>query len=137
IRSDAQRAELHGLAAALGDALCGVLFDAEGIDALRTAMAPGRPRPLITLRSNDDALLALPWELIRLDGAYLVRDGRVDLARSVPRDVGPGATLPEPDGPLSLVVNVSAPEGGGLNYEAESYRITRALAGRCTMEPTE
>ena len=36
-----------------------------------------------------------------------------------------------------MVVNVSAPSGAGLSYEAESYRITLALADRCLMEPTE
>jgi hypothetical protein len=135
LESDAERAELNGHAAALGDALCGVLFDAEGQPALRTAMAAGRP--LITLRSGADVLLALPWELIRLDGQFLVRDGRVDLARSVPIDADHEPALPEPSGPLVLAVNVSAPEGSGLDYEGESYRITRALSGRCRLEPTE
>jgi hypothetical protein len=35
------------------------------------------------------------------------------------------------------VVNVSAPEGSHLSYEAESYRITLATAERCEMAATE
>ena len=35
------------------------------------------------------------------------------------------------------MVNVSAPEGSGLDYEAESYRLTRALTDHCELTPTE
>ena len=35
------------------------------------------------------------------------------------------------------MVNVSAPEGSRLDYEGESYRITRALSERCRFVPTE
>jgi hypothetical protein len=35
------------------------------------------------------------------------------------------------------VINVSAPEDGGLSYEAEMYRVTRALADSCTPVATE
>jgi hypothetical protein len=135
--NDADRADLNAHAAVLGDALFGVLFDAAGADRLKQATLPGGSRPLITLRSDDDSLLALPWELIRRQGDYLVRSGVVDLARATAGPVGENGSRRAPDGPFTLVVNVSAPEGGGLSYEAESYRITRALSGRCTLEPTE
>jgi hypothetical protein len=36
-----------------------------------------------------------------------------------------------------LVVNVSAPEGSALDYEGESYRITRVISEHCEMVPTE
>ena len=35
------------------------------------------------------------------------------------------------------MVNVSAPEGSTLSYEAESYRITKALTELCPLVPTE
>jgi len=38
---------------------------------------------------------------------------------------------------FSLVVNVSAPEGSGLDYEHESYRLTLALTQHCTLTATE
>ena len=56
-------------------------------------------------------VLSLPWELIRQEGEFLVREGRVDLARSIPGDFGPDADLRPPSDRFKLVVNVSAPAG--------------------------
>ncbi|MFY9824093.1 MAG: tetratricopeptide repeat protein [Thermoanaerobaculia bacterium] len=137
VSTDAERADLVSRATTLGSLLFDLLFDAEGLERLRKAMVPGRPRPLITLRSGDDLLLSLPWELLYHDGSFLLRDARVDLARSTPGEVGPEALLREPADYLKLVVNVSAPSGSGLNYEEESYRITRALSEKCHFVPTE
>ncbi|MFY9823556.1 MAG: tetratricopeptide repeat protein [Thermoanaerobaculia bacterium] len=137
VTTDADRAELVGRATTLGSLLFDLLFDEEGRERLRQARVPGRPRPLITIRSDDDSLLSLPWELLWHYGSFLLRDARVDLARSTPDEVGPEALLREPDGPLKLVVNVSAPEGSGLDYEGESYRITKALSDQCLFVPTE
>jgi tetratricopeptide (TPR) repeat protein len=137
VDSDAGRAELTGHATTLGTLLFELLFDDQGVALLHQATIPGQPQPLITLRSAADELLALPWELLHHDGSFLVRDGRVDLARSTLGEVGPGALLRAPAGFFKLVVNVSAPEGSGLHYEAESYRITRALSECCTLVPTE
>jgi len=136
VTTDADRADLYQRATTLGSLLFDILFD-EGRERLRQAMIPGRPRPLITIRSEDDSLLALPWELLCQDGSFLLRDARVDLARSTPGAVGADALLREPDSFLKLVVNVSAPEGSGLDYEGESYRITRALSEQCRFVPTE
>jgi tetratricopeptide (TPR) repeat protein len=127
------RADLFSRATTLGSLLFKILFDEEGEERLRQDMIPGRPRPLITIRSDDDALLALPWELLCQDGAFLLKDARVDLARSTPGE----ALLREPDSFLKLVVNVSAPEGSGLDYEGESYRVTKALTEQCRFVPTE
>ena len=114
-----------------------LLFDEPARELLRQATLPGRPRPLVSVWSDDDVLLSLPWELIHHDGRFLVRDAVVDLARSAPGEVGPGALLRPPTGPFTLVVNVSAPEGSGLDYEQESYRMTLALTDQCTLTPTE
>ncbi|HEX5714522.1 MAG TPA: TIR domain-containing protein, partial [Thermoanaerobaculia bacterium] len=137
ITTDADRADLFQRATTLGSLLFDILFDEEGRERLRQAMIPGRPRPLITIRTNDDSLLALPWELLFQEGSFLLRDARVDLARSTPGAVGADALLREPDSFLKLVVNVSAPEGSGLDYEGESYRITRVLSEQCRFVPTE
>ncbi len=128
IRNDTDRAELTSHATMLGELFFDLLFDARCQQLLREATIPGQPRPLVSILSEDDLLLSLPWELIHHDGSFLVRDGRVDLARSQPGPVASGALRSQPTGPFSLVVNVSAPERSGLNYEAESYRITRALS---------
>jgi tetratricopeptide (TPR) repeat protein len=135
--TDEKRADLFARATTLGSLLFSLLFDEEGRERLTQAMIPGRPRPLITIRSEDDSLLALPWELLHHEGSFLLRDARVDLARSTPGDVGPEALLREASEPLKLVVNVSVPEGSHLDYEGESYRITRALSERCRFVPTE
>lgn len=137
VTTDAGRADLVARATTLGSLLFDFLFDEEGRDRLDKAMVPGRPGPLITIRSDDDLLLSLPWELLWHDGSFLLRDARVDLARSTPGEVGPEALLREPDRHLKLVVNVSAPQGSGLNYEGESYRITKALSEQCRFVPTE
>ncbi|HMF38172.1 MAG TPA: toll/interleukin-1 receptor domain-containing protein, partial [Isosphaeraceae bacterium] len=137
VGDDRSRAELHGHAATLGGLLFDLLFDARALDLLREATIPGQPRPLVTIRSDDDLVLSLPWELLHHDGRFLVRDGDLDLARSIPRPVGPGAFLQAPARRFALVVNVSAPEGSGLDYEGESYRLTRALTDHCELTPTE
>ena len=137
VRDDASRAELTGHAATLGGLLFDLIFDGEGRALLDHATRAGRPRPLVSLLSGDDVLLSLPWELLHRDGRFLVRDGVVDLVRSVPGEVGAAALLPHPKSPLSLVVNVSAPEGSGLDHERESYRLTLALTDHCKLTPTE
>ncbi len=137
VGDDRSRAELHGHAATLGGLLFDLLFDAKSLELLHAATIPGQPRPLVTIRSDDDLVLSLPWELLHHDGRFLVHDGDFDLVRSIPRAVGPGAFLQPPAGKFALVVNVSAPEGSGLDYEAESYRLTRALTDHCELTPTE
>ena len=59
---------------------------------------------------------------------FLVRDGRIDLGALHLGQVGTEELPREPSGPFKLVVNVSAPEGSKLSYEAESYRITKATS---------
>ena len=109
ITSGTEHADLVRYATTLGEFLFEMLFDDANIERLERATLPGYPRPLITLRSADDVLLSLPWEVLHHDASFLVRDGRVDLARSTPDDVGPGALVPDPPEVFKLVVNVSAP----------------------------
>ena len=58
-----------------------------------------------------------------------MRDQRVDLVRTTPGVMAGETLLRRPTNPFKLVVNVSAPAGSGMRYEAESYRI-HAGAGR-------
>jgi len=137
LTKDADRADLFRHARVLGNALFDVLF--EPVDAKRLAklLTPDRARPVVQICSDDDYLLSLPWELLYHGDEFLVREGRIDLVRTTPTDVAGETLLREPTTPFKLVVNVSAPENSRLSYEAESYRITRATAGRCAMVPTE
>jgi hypothetical protein len=124
VEKDEDRCILDGAAHTLGEALAKVLLPEE-IELLRVAARGDPPPPLLVIESDDDLILALPWELLRIDHSFVVAEARLDVARSVPAKGAP--ELGPPKEPVTLVVNVSAPEGGGLNYEAESYAITRAL----------
>ncbi len=137
---DFERGEIGKSAGVIGDALRSLLFG-EDSTRLEEATHPGRPTPKITIRSgaDEEVLLGLPWELIRLDGRFLVKEGMLDLVRTVREDnlKEDRPVIPEPTIPLKLVVHVAAPEGGKLDYEGESYRIVKALAGRCPTETTD
>ena len=122
------RAELYSCAVKLGEALGAALLTDE--DRQRIRDVTGQDVPMVTIESGDDLILSLPWELLRLDGEFAIREGRIDLVRSAVSRSEQPLTLSPPDRFLKLVVNVSAPEGpsiGHLNYEAESYRLIRAL----------
>ncbi|MCH8147692.1 MAG: CHAT domain-containing protein, partial [Planctomycetes bacterium] len=124
IQSDDQRGSLYAAAVALGAALRNVLTEADANLLIARARGDGPP-PFLVIESDDDLILALPWELIRLEDDWTVRNGRLDIARTVPAEGAPH--LEPPTHPVSLLVNVSAPAGSGLNYEVESYHVTRAL----------
>jgi hypothetical protein len=78
IRNGADRAELTRHATMLGELLFDLLFDTRCQELLREATIPGQPRPLVSILSEDDLMLSLPWELIHHDGSFLMRDGLVD-----------------------------------------------------------
>src|SRR5271167_4359724 len=115
---------LNTAAHRIGEGLAHAL-SAEEKAFLITAARGDPPPPLLVIESDDDRILALPWELIRLDGRFAVHDGRLDIARSVPGENAP--VLSKPAAPVSLLVNISAPERSGLDCERESYAIVRAL----------
>ncbi|MCH8045728.1 MAG: toll/interleukin-1 receptor domain-containing protein, partial [Planctomycetes bacterium] len=131
------RADLFRHARVLGSALFDTLFDAEDAKRLANLLTLDRARPVVQIRSDDDLLLSLPWELLHHDDEFLVREGRIDLLRTTLTNIAGETLLKKPTTPFKLVVNVSAPEGSHLSYEAESYRITLATADRCAMVPTE
>jgi tetratricopeptide (TPR) repeat protein len=121
-----ERQELQASAGRLGQALAETLLNKTDLEQLKSCSAPGSA-PLLTIESDDNLILALPWELLWVDGEFAVREAKLDLARSVSGDGKKGAPLPPPDRYMSLLVTVSAPHGSHLDYEAESYRIVKAL----------
>lgn len=128
VTKDKERQELNASAVRLGDALGKALLAAD--DRKRINDAIGHETPLVTVKSDDDIILSLPWELVRMDNQFILREGRIDLVRSISALSNEPKELPPPDRYMSLVMNVSAPEGhriGSLNFEDENYRILRAL----------
>jgi hypothetical protein len=128
VTADVDRAHLVRAATQVGRTLFGVLF--VGGDGERLA------QPLLALRGDDD-LLALPWELLHDGEAFLVREGKLNLIRGTRAEADERCLLTPPAGPFTLVVNVSAPADSSLDYEKESYRLTRALTEHCPATPTE
>lgn len=124
LEDKAEEAALHHAAALLGDALAAVLPEAERERLTKLGRGDGLP-PLLIIESEEESILSLPWELLRLENTYPVKEGRLDLARCFPNEHG--ATLPPPTEPLRLLLHVSAPADSGLRYEAESHRIYRAV----------
>ena len=137
VTKGAARTELFRHARTLGSLLFDALFDEADAARLDKQIGPDRPRPVIQVRSDDALLLSLPWELLHRDNVFLVRQGCIDLVRTTPTEVAGTTLLKEPKTPFKLVVNVSAPEGSHLSYEAESYRIMLATAEHCLMAATE
>ncbi len=115
----------YSFAVAVGEALSRSLFGQDAGKALKSHKGGDNQPPLVLIESHDDFILSLPWELIRIDGEFIVREAKVDLARCALS--GTESTLSPPDRPFSLLVNVSAPESESsrLDYEGESYRIAR------------
>ena len=115
---------LDAAAIRIGDALAQVLTSDETA-FLNDAARSDPPPPLLVIESEHEAIPGLPWELLRPDGKFAVRDGHLDVARSVTAPHAP--ELAPPTAPISLLVTVAAPEGSGLDYERETFFIVRAL----------
>jgi hypothetical protein len=107
---DVTRPRLIHAAQTLGAALFDVLFSDE---ALRTtfarATAPG-PRPVLTVQSDDDVLLSLPWELLYHESRFLVRDGVLDVIRSTTEAVQFETQITPPSEPFTVVTHIAAPK---------------------------
>jgi tetratricopeptide (TPR) repeat protein len=132
-------ASLRALAASIGDRLAAALLSPKAGEVLAAAVHAtlGGAPPLLHLRMRAagageaaerraDRALALPWELLRLDGRFPVEEGFLDLAREaeVPGASGLGA----PESPLAVVATFAAPvDATALDYEEEMYRLWRAL----------
>ena len=58
------------------------------------------------IQRDADRLLALPWELLRIDGDFPVEKGELDVSREAVQAELEG--LPKPDRPLSVVAAVAA-----------------------------
>jgi hypothetical protein len=133
------KAVLLDLAANPGDRLTDALLSLQAkerlIRAVHAALGGEPPLLLLQVRSatggedaelRADRALALPWELLRLEGRFPVEEGILDVAREAVVSGAPGLTAP--DKPLSLVATVAAPiDATRLDYEEEMYRLWHAL----------
>ncbi|MBW2736701.1 MAG: CHAT domain-containing protein, partial [Deltaproteobacteria bacterium] len=124
--------EIHDYALTVGRALYRMLFDEASAKLLQHAFHSGHTPPALNLLSTDDPVLALPWELLHDGTSFLVSEGRLDLMRST-IDASFSQFLGPPTQHFKLLVNVSAPRGLELNYEEESYRISKVLSDLCDM----
>jgi tetratricopeptide (TPR) repeat protein len=131
-----QEAEQWEIAKNIGRRLTSVLLSDEARRAVCTRINQvDKPRPCLIIRVADNSLwtkqaLVLPWELILPEeNVFAVHQGQLNIVREVIVDEAP--ILAAPTSQLTLAVSISAPEDQhdqtGLNYEAESYRLARAL----------
>ncbi len=112
---------LHTHAAAIGDQLAHVLTDQDR--AYLSALEADTP--FLIIESADATILSLPWELLRLQDRFAVREGRLDVARSVFIDAPPAPAPPTT--PFTLVMTVAAPDPSALDEERERYQLLRAV----------
>lgn len=120
---------LHMHAAALGDQLAHVLT-AQDRSYLTTPAADGAI-PCLMIESADETFLSLPWELIRLQGRFAVREGLLDVLRCVLIDAPPASMGPA--GPMTLLMTAAAPEPSTLlDEDEERYRLLRAVSAPIT-----
>lgn len=129
-------AQLRQEALAVGQLLTSKLFSEAALEQLRKLVDRGRTgsTPLLRIRVQApadlvlqaDRLLALPWELLFLDGVFPVEEHTLDLVREAV--VGELSGLDPPQDPLQLLALVAAPSNGAaLDHEAEMYRLWLAL----------
>jgi len=146
VDTDEERAELTRYARTVGEGLFKLLFPQSDDDdpsvrdhalRLEEALNPGQDLGTIIIRSDDEFVLSLPWELLCREGQFLIRDARLDLIRTTLTRVDPSLYLKGPQGELRLLVNVSAPAQSHLHYEVESYRIVRTLVDQRSVIHTE
>ena len=134
-QDEEKRLEKH--AKFIGQELFSVLFSRQDIKLFEKSLTVMASPIVIVIKSDDDFILSLPWELLHNKGRFLVQAGTVDVVRSVRKLVKEEILLSEPTQAFKLAVCVSAPEGSGLDYEAEYYRITNALPDQCELVQSE
>ncbi|MBU1054844.1 MAG: tetratricopeptide repeat protein [Proteobacteria bacterium] len=76
-----------------------------------------------------DRVLALPWELLYIDGRFPVKEARLDVVREVSVANAPG--LKPQTKPFRVLVHIAAPEDdegqSSLMYEEEAYRLVLSM----------
>jgi tetratricopeptide (TPR) repeat protein len=129
-KETAAEAAIHEYATDIGTHLAAV-FDEQGRQALVEAMQ-GSTIPLLRIIVDGDGadrVLALPWELLYLDGRFPVKEARLDIVRevSVPNALG----LEPQTAAFKVLVHIAAPEDdagqGALMYEEEAYRLVLSM----------
>ncbi len=123
-------AAIYQLAARVGAGLAAVLDD-QGRQTILTAMNSGSIPLLRIVVEGDraDRVLALPWELLHLDGRFPVKEARLDIVREVSVPNTPG--LETRSAAFKVLVHIAAPEDdegqGALMYEEEAYRLVLSM----------
>src|SRR6185503_11353904 len=134
----ARAAQIRGLAVHVGQRLSTDFLSPAAQERLRHSIGASQasvpPLLHVRVRATDEAaaqhrgdqILALPWELVIVEGQFPVERGKLDVAREVVK-VGAGGLAP-PERPLSMVAAVSAPrDASRLDYESECYQLWTAM----------
>ncbi len=121
---------IHEHAAAIGAGLSEILDD-QGRKTILKSMNHNIIPLLRIIVDGDlaDRVLALPWELLRLNDCFPVKEGQLDIVREIKVDGAPGlATAPDA---FRVLVHIAAPEDeegqGALMYEEEAYRLILSM----------
>jgi tetratricopeptide (TPR) repeat protein len=134
----ARATQIHGLAVQIGQRLSADFLSPAALEQLRRAIGASQasvpPLLHVQVRASDEAaaqhrgdqILALPWELIIVEGQFPVERGKLDVAREVVKLGARG--LAPPERPLSVVAAVAAPrDASRLDYESECYQLWMAM----------
>ncbi|MCP4694616.1 MAG: aminopeptidase P family protein, partial [Desulfobacterales bacterium] len=123
-------AAIYELATRIGTDLAAVLDD-QGRQTILAAMNRDAIPLLRIVVDGDlaDRVLALPWELLHLDGRFPVKEARLDIVREISVPNAPG--LEAPSSAFKVLVHIAAPEDeegqGALMYEEEAYRLVLSM----------
>ncbi|MCP4755561.1 MAG: hypothetical protein GY866_32260, partial [Proteobacteria bacterium] len=129
-KENLMEAAIHEHAAEIGDGLSGILDD-QGRETILKAINRNIIPLLRIIVDGDlaDRVLALPWELFRLNAGFPVKEGLLDIVREIKVDDAPGLE-PKPDA-FKVLVHIAAPEDeegqGALMYEEEAYRLVLSM----------
>jgi tetratricopeptide (TPR) repeat protein len=135
----ARAAQIRDLAVQIGQRLSAEFLSPAALEQLRRAIGESQdgvpPLFHVRVRATDaaaaaqrrgDQILALPWELVVVEGQFPVERGKLDVAREVIKLGAEG--LKPPERPLSVVAAVSAPrDASRLDYESECYQLWMAM----------
>ncbi|ACL03439.1 TPR repeat-containing protein [Desulfatibacillum aliphaticivorans] len=126
-----KRAVIDDFAKKIGEGLAGLL-GTKVREALEIKLKQRTPIPLLRLRvqgGQAHQVLALPWELLFVDGEFPVKEARLDIVRECVGESLP--ELPPASGDFKVMVHIASPEDvegrGALGHEEESYRLVLSM----------
>ena len=123
---------IHEHAAEIGDGLSEILDDQGRKTILKSMNRNIIPLLRIIVDGDSaDRVLALPWELLRLNDGFPVKEGRLDIVREIKVEEAPGLE-PNSDA-FKVLVHIAAPEDeegqSALMYDEEAYRLVLSMQG--------